>query len=327
MSTVSWLQGAALPASRAQLVTHAPQIAVWVLAAAIGVQAAVIVTELAGNGPSHRSGGQATSAAPTPRAVDLATLDNSHLFGMAPPARPDDANAPLTNMPLVLTGIIASTDPKDGLAMIGTSATNTKIYPVGERVPGNARVHAVYPDRVLLERNGAIEALRLPQKFSGSAPAPILRPGPSPVDRVQRVINNEPGLISDVLSPQPVFIDGKLHGYRVNPGRSGKAFYALGLHNGDLVLAINGTPLDDPARGNDIFNSLGNSDQAHVTVMRNGQQQEITLDMSQIANQAEQLSNGSANGTSPSAPAEPAVPAPDQTAPAPAAAAGPGLGR
>src|ERR1700733_12852596 len=113
MSTVSWLQGAALPASRAQMVTHAPQIAVWVLAAAIGVQAAVIVTELAGNGGSHRSGGQATSAVPTPRTVDLATLDNSHLFGMAPPARPDDANAPLTNMPLVLTGIIASTDPKD----------------------------------------------------------------------------------------------------------------------------------------------------------------------------------------------------------------------
>jgi general secretion pathway protein C len=321
MSTVSWLQGAALPASRAQLVTHAPQIAVWVLAAAIGVQAAVIITELAGNGGSHRSGAQATTGTPTARTVDLATLDNGHLFGTAAPARLDDANAPLTNMPLVLTGIIASTDPKDGLAMIGTSATNTKIYPVGERVPGNARVHAVYPDRVLLERNGAIEALRLPQKFTGAAPIPAPSLGPSAADRVQRVISNEPGLISDVLSPQPVFIDGKLHGYRVNPGRSGKAFYALGLRNGDLVLAINGTALDDPARGNDIFNTLGNSDQAHVTVMRNGQQQDITLNMSQIANQAEQLGNSSAPGAA----ADPAaVPAPDQVPPA--AAAGPGLG-
>ncbi len=41
--------------------------------------------------------------------------------------------------------------------------------------------------------------------------------------------------------------------------------------------------------------SLGNSDQARVTVMRNGQQQDITLNMSQIATQAEQISTGSAD--------------------------------
>jgi general secretion pathway protein C len=330
MSTVSWLQGAALPASRAQWVTHAPQIAVWALAAAIGVQAAVIVTGLAGSGASHRPGGQAMSGAPTARTVDLATLDNGHLFGVAPPALVNDANAPLTNMPLILTGIIASTDPKDGLAIIGTSATNTKIYPVGERVPGNARVHAVYTDRVLLERNGAIEALTLPQRFGGAGPAPIAAPGPNAVDRVQRVLSNEPGLISDVLRPQPVFVDGKLHGYRVSAGRNPKAFSSLGLRNGDLVLAINGTALDDPSRGNDIFNSLGNSDQAHVTVLRNGQQEEITLNMSQIANQAEQLGATSGDGTAPgtatpdAAAVPAAVPAPDQASSAPALS--PGLG-
>ena len=50
MSTVSWLEGAGLPASRTQLVTRAPQLTVWLLAAALGVQAAVIVTHLAGSG-------------------------------------------------------------------------------------------------------------------------------------------------------------------------------------------------------------------------------------------------------------------------------------
>ena len=116
---------------------------------------------------------------------------------------------------------------------------------------------------------------------------------------MQRVISNEPGLISDVLRPQPVFADGKLRGYRVYPGQNTRAFASLGLRNGDLVLAVNGTALDDPTRGNDIFSTLGNSDQARVTVMRNGQQQDITLNMSQIANQAEQLSNGSADQTAP----------------------------
>jgi general secretion pathway protein C len=194
---------------------------------------------------------------------------------------------------------------------------------VGARVPGNARVHAVYIDRVLLDRNGAIEALMLPRKFTGNGPAPAVA-GPSALDRVQRAISNEPGIVSDVLRPQPVFADGKLRGYRVYPGGNVRAFATLGLRNGDLVVAVNGTALDDPTRGNDIFTSLANTDQARVTVMRNGQQQDITLNMSQIANQAEQLSNGSADQAAPgAAPAEaPAGSPPDQPPPQPPGARG-----
>jgi general secretion pathway protein C len=313
MSTVSWLAGAGLPASSAQLATRAPQLAVWVLAAALGVQAAVIVTHLAGSGGSRLPRAQAVATTPAHPAPNPAALANGHLFGMPPPPAPvDDANAPQTNMPLVLTGTFTFTDPKDGLAIIGTSATNAHVYPVGERVPGNARVHAVYSDRVLLERNGVIEALLLPNKSSGGGPPPPPI-GSSALDRVQRAISNEPGMVSDVLRPQPVFADGKLRGYRVYPGRNVRAFATLGLRNGDLVVAVNGTALDDPNRGNDIFASLGNSDQARVTVMRNGQQQDITLNMSQIANQAEQLSNGSADqAAAGSAPVEPTpLPQPD----------------
>jgi general secretion pathway protein C len=303
MSTVSWLEGAGLPASGTQLVMRAPQVSVWVLAAALGVQAAVIVTHLAGSGgapPAHDTV-VATAAFHAP--LNLAALGNGHLFGAAPPPPAvDDANAPETNMQLVLTGIIAATDPKNGLAIIGTAAGNAKIYPVGERVPGNARVHAVYVDRVLLERNGTLEALMLPRKFGGAGPA--TGPGPTALDRFQRAISNEPGLISDVLRPQPVFAEGKLRGYRVYPGQNAKAFASLGLRNGDLILAINGTALDDPTRGNDIFASLGNSDQARVTLMRNGQQQDLTLNMSQVASQAEQMSNGAADPGAPAAPAE-----------------------
>ncbi len=289
--------------SRTQLATHAPQLAIWVLAAALGVQAAVIVTHLAGSGAAPPRHDQAVSTLAAHAPLNLAALSNGHLFGAAPPPpQVNDANAPETNMPLVLTGIIAAADPKNGLAIIGTAASNAKIYPVGERVPGNARVHAVYVDRVLLERNGTLEALMLPRKFGG-ATAPTGGPVPSALDRVQRAISNEPGLISDVLRPQPVFAEGKLRGYRVYPGQNARAFAALGLRNGDLVLAINGTALDDPTRGNDIFSSLGNSDLARVTVMRNGQQQDLTLNMSQIASQAEQISNSAAE--QPGAPVAP----------------------
>jgi len=314
MSTVSWLEGAGLGASGSQLASRAPQVTVWVLAAALGVQAAVIVTRLAGSGtPPPRHEPLAVPAGSAHASLNVAALINSHLFREAPPPPPvDDANAPQSNMPLLLTGIIAASDPKNGLAIIGTAANNSKLYPVGGRVPGNAVVHAVYVDRVVLDRNGALESLVLARKFGPGGP-PINLPGPSPLDRVQRVISNEPGVISDVLRPQPVFAEGKLRGYRVYPGPNARAFASLGLRNGDLVLAINGIPLDDPSHGNDIFNGMSSSDQARVTVMRNGQQQDITLNMSQIANQAEQLGNGAAEGAAVPVPGEPLLtPTPDQ---------------
>lgn len=55
------------------------------------------------------------------------------------------------------------------------------------------------------------------------------------------------------------------------------------------MTAINGTPLDDPSRGQEIFNTLQSSSEAHVTVLRNGAQQDLTLQMSQIAQGAEAM--------------------------------------
>jgi general secretion pathway protein C len=302
MNTVSWLAGPDLPASSTPLLTHAPRLAIWVLAAALGVQAAIIVTHLAGRGASHALRAPAPMASAARPPFDLTLLTDAHLFGAAPVPPPvNEADAPPTNMPLLLTGIFAAKDPKGGLAIIGTSASNAKVYPVGDRVPGNARVHAIYIDRVLLERNGAIEALML-RKFGGGGgggPVQATSPGPAALDAVPEALPRQAVLVTDVIRPQTVFAQGKMRGYRLHPGPNAEAFATLGLRNGDLVVAINGTPLNDPSRSNDIFSNLGDTDQAHVTVMRNGQQQDITLNMSQIANQPEQLSDDSSDQTAP----------------------------
>ena len=294
MNTASWLEGFGTPAWRDGLIARAPQLAVWALALALGVEAAVIVTRLAGAGRVPPAPSPAIT--PARSVLDVAELANAHLFGVAPPPPPvNDANAPQTNMPLVLTGIVAGRTPQDGLAILGPNPTATRVYAVGQRVPGNALVHAVYEDRVLLERDGSLEALMLPRQFGGPA-RPIA--GPGAVDRLQRTLDNQPGLLSDVLRPQPVFVDGHQRGYRVYPGRNARAFNSLGLRNGDLVTAVNGTPLDDPDRGNEILRTLSSSDQAHVTVLRGGQQQDLTLNMSQVANQAEQMASGNTDATS-----------------------------
>jgi len=302
MNAVSWFDGFTTPEKwRGNLQARAPRIAVWVLALAIGVQAAIIVTNFAGtnNAPSLGMAQTSVPVTQAARRANVAAIANAHIFGAAaPPAQPqqDAANAPQTSMPLVLTGIIADDDPRTGFAILGESAAAAKVYAVGDNVPGGARLHSVYEDRVLLDRGGRLESLALPRNAMPGMMAEA--PPPPPVtteplaDRMRRLIAEEPGVISDVMRPQPVFAQGKQRGYRVYPGRNRQAFLRLGLRPGDLVTSINGTPLDDPARGQEIFRTIGSSSEAHVTVMRNGRQQDLTLNMSQVAADAESLVGG-----------------------------------
>ncbi len=298
----SWLDAMHAPDKLAStLRSRAPQAAVWVLALALGVQAAIIVTHLAGAGRPALPAAQPTTAAAPSHPLDVVAITNAHLFGSAPVAAATGSatNAPRTSMALVLTGTIAANDPKDGLAILGPNASAVRVYAVGDNVPGGARLHAVYEDRVLLDRNGSIESLMLPRQVpGGAAPAAAAPPPTYAAERVRQLITENPGVIADVIRPQPVFAGGRQKGYRVYPGRNRQAFLRLGLRPGDLVTAINNTPLDDPARGEEIFSTLASASEAHVTVMRNGRQQDLTLNMSQIASEADQLSGeeGQAGG-------------------------------
>jgi len=296
--TTTVLAGMPSPeALKGLLIAHGPRIATWALALGLGVQGAMLVTDIAGSGPAAPIDTEPMAA---PAQLDVAALVGAQLFGQAEvsPGTGNAADAPPTSMALVLTGVIANTDPKTGIAILGESAPTAKVYMVGDTVPGGARLDSVFPDRVVLERAGALESLLLPQQRAASvasatpAPMPAQRPTTADVqilDRMRRMIETDPGMIGDVMRPQPVFAEGKQRGYRVYPGRNRSAFSRLGLRPGDLVTAINGTPLDDPARGGEIFNTLGSSAQARVTVMRSGREQELTLDMAQIAAEAEQL--------------------------------------
>lgn len=302
MNAASWLEG--LPARerwRTLLLKEGPRIATWVLSIAVAAQAALIVTDLAGAG--RRQAGTPISHAPVQsRTLDLAAITNAHLFGMA---KQDSANAPQTNIPLVLTGTIAGSDPQNGLAILGQTAQTARVYAVGDNVPGGAKLHSVYSDRVLIDRNGQLESLALPRTVnSGNAPPPstaALQGDNGSIERMRRMITEQPGLLADVLRPQPVMDHGHMNGFRVYPGRNRMAFMRLGLRPGDQVTAINGTPLDDRDRGEQILHTLSSSTEARVTVIRNGQQQDLNLNIAQVEQEADSVAAQSQGG----APASP----------------------
>jgi general secretion pathway protein C len=326
MNAASWLEG--LPAAqqwRGRLLSDGPRIATWILALGVAVQAALIITDIGSAGRK----GAAVPAGRTGRshALDVAAITNAHLFGAAPASRENGANAPQTSMPLVLTGIIAGNDPQNGLAILGPTAQTAKVFAVGDNVPGGAKLHSVYTDRVVIDRNGQLESLALPRQLAGSAPPPsaaAVQGNPS-LERMRHMITEQPGLIGDVMRPQVVTEHGKVTGFRVFPGRNRMAFMRLGLRPGDEVTAINGTPLDDQDRGDQILHTLGSSSEAHVTVIRNGQQQDLTLNIAQVEQEAEGLA--APVPTAPPTASPPAATqsraAPEQATPAPVPAPAP----
>jgi general secretion pathway protein C len=312
MNAASWLEGIPAPEKwRTLLLAHGPRIATWTLAVLLAVQAAVILTGLGG---ASRTPGTANTPVAMPRhAVDIAAITNAHLFGAAAVAQdPGDPRlAPQSTIPLVLTGIISAEDPQNGLAILGQTSANAKVFAVGDNVPGGAKLHLVYNDRVVIDRGGHLETLVLPRQVAaGGAPlsAAVLNTESPVADRMRKLITEQPSLLADVMRPQPVFANGKQTGFRVYPGRNRQAFVRLGLRPGDLVTAINGTPLDDPDHAQEIFRTLGSSPDARVSVTRNGQQQDLVLNLAQITQEAESIAAAPPGGAAAGDQAQPAPP-------------------
>jgi general secretion pathway protein C len=246
--------------------------------------------------------------------VDVQTVVSAHLFGVpvVDPATQDPANAPQSSANLLLAGTIATQDPKRGVAIISDAGAPSKVYSVGERI-GAASLHSVYLDHVILDRGGALETLLLPRQLPPSSrPAVARRAGGDPrtvaaVDNIRRMVQQDPGILDQVMRTVASYDNaaGKLRGFRAYPGRNRAIFSKLGLKAGDLVTAINGTPLDDPQRSQDVFNTIQTSDHVTVTIERGGQKQDITLNIAQVAAQAtrdldgEQNTGPAPNGTPP----------------------------
>jgi general secretion pathway protein C len=269
----------------------APQVVMVVLVIAIAWHLVQLTWLLLDRGPQPVpvSAPPPASVAPSRSGVDVQAIVNAHLFGVPEaPAQQNVEDAPETQMNLVLTAVFAAEDPAKGLAIIGESPQSAKVFAVGSTIRPGTKLHAVYVDRVILDRAGNLEALALPKRSSGALV--INRPPPRPqqqqsqvVENLRRLAETNPSALTEIIRPQPSFANGVQRGFRVYPGRNRAQFAKLGLVPGDLVLAINGVPLDDPQRSREIFNTIGSADRVTVTVERNGQSQELTLNMAQLS--------------------------------------------
>jgi general secretion pathway protein C len=280
---------------------YLPKAVAVVLAIAIAWQlAAMTAALLPGEPPDQpvplvtRGPSQGATAAP----ADLEVLRATHLFGIAPERSAEEefvpvvdvVDAPETTLNLELTGVVFADVNELSMAIITSGRNEEKLYGIDDTIENasGATLYRVHRDRVILNRGGRLETLRLPRE-EAAATRPAARAArrqgsnsSTATAPLRQVISDNASRLTDIIRLAPHVENGQVVGFRVNPGREEEIFTALGLQAGDVVTDINGLALNDPSRGLQAFEALGESTMANVTVLRNGSPEVLVIDTSQL---------------------------------------------
>ncbi|HET6654679.1 MAG TPA: type II secretion system protein GspC [Gammaproteobacteria bacterium] len=239
------------------------------------------------------------ASAATPGEADTLELANKvaamHLFGRANAPAPtgEAVNAPETNLNVTLHGIIAADDPERSRAIIAAGSGrggDAKSYRVGADIPGGASIHGIFADRVILSRNGHLEALKLPRESEGGSGVVRVPPQNTAPPQAQRrappvQFRREPSsrlqhatmALGQLVQAQRAMVNGKLIGYKLYPGSNPAAFLGAGLEPGDLVTAVNGKPVSNPANLMMLMGKGTSDKPIELTVKRDGRTRHVRI--------------------------------------------------
>lgn len=288
------------------LIGWLPLVATIALIVAIAHGLADLTWRLVPVADEHGSPQAGASTALTASRDDSASVDLDRLIDMSVFGDPDPADeqqdldlaemeAPETQLNLELRGVLATEIPEMAMAIIASGRGDDQSYRVGDSIDSGASLRAVYSDRVILERGGDLETLRLPRDDEGmsnlsnndrrngdhpSSSSDQEVTVPDELVDLRSTIQENPERITDVIRPTPHHVDGEMVGFRIFPGRMREQFQALGLQAGDIVTAINGQPMDSPAAGMSLMNELQDATSVELTIDRGGRETSISISLS-----------------------------------------------
>lgn len=144
------------------LLAGAGVVAGWLLVNLLAYGALLIPAGEADNLVVERSGNP-------DRASASFNLPNTPFFGRAPvesKTQPevDLSNIPVTQLRLVLSGVLNSSAPERASALVAERGRPAQRYYVGDSLPGGAQVHSVAVDHIVLSRAGRMEKLTYPDE-------------------------------------------------------------------------------------------------------------------------------------------------------------------
>lgn len=276
-----------------------------VLAVVVGWQAGGLLWRLVPDAPAARPPAEVTLTAETAAAGQNNGRDPSaqvaamELFGTADESEQAAAeteaaaaDAPETQLNLSLKGIYAA-GGGDGLAIVTSGGGDQSVYSVGDEIAGNARITAIFGDRVVLQRNGRAETLRMPGAEDGdAAPSDATRASASEkqqeiarrASELRRRLIDNPGELARLVRFQPHVEGGELVGYKIQPREADVGLLrTLGLRPSDVVTRVNGRELNDPREANKVLQDLRDAQRIELTFIRDGQQQQLAVPIGQVS--------------------------------------------
>lgn len=130
---------------------------------------AVAPPELFGQtaGPSQKAHSNAIASV-DPSAIPLWNLFGREGENKVAATTPTNVDAPKTSLQLELQGVFVALKEENSTAIIAERMRDANLYHIGDKLPGNASLAGVFPDRVLLNTQGRTEALYFPDSGGGA---------------------------------------------------------------------------------------------------------------------------------------------------------------
>jgi general secretion pathway protein C len=225
----------------------------------------------------------------------LQPLLAAHLFGQVSQELRGGRleNLPISSLNLVLTGVIASAN--GGYALISANGQPQEPFGVGQTVTGDAVLQAVYPDRVVIQRNGVLESLLLEgaEKTPMEHLAPPVtgyRPPAAPDNIIQETGMNHytverEQLAAQMRTPdflrQATIIPSKSGGFQVQQLQAGSLYEKLGLRAGDVIKAVNGQPVNSAEDAMRLYQQIPNIGAVQLEITRGGKPENLYYQFAQ----------------------------------------------
>ncbi|MEH6473286.1 MAG: type II secretion system protein N [Halopseudomonas sp.] len=194
-----------------------------------------------------------------------------------------------------LIGIVHSPIPSHSAAVLLINKQQA-VYVPGDSLSlgSNSRLLEVLQDRVVIEVDGQREYIELTTQRSGSGlrSGAVSRKAPLPrsIDlggaQLEAIVGDyRKKIISDPLSfgrfvqISPQLEGNRIVGYRLNAGKDGRLFKALGLQPGDLVTHINYIDLSKPENLSTLIALVTAGGSVSVGVRRGSEQVDIDVEL------------------------------------------------
>lgn len=165
-----------------------------------------------------------------------------------------------------------------GVAFIKTPDDKQGRFSVGDTIANGVTLEKVYRDQVVINRGGALESLRL---INREQSAPIVGAGaPAAENKIKSDVSGLAS-IGGLITAQPALDEVGNVRLVLQPADDPQAFEKLGLRTGDVLVAVDNSPVGpDVAAAIEMVAALEGKQRVTISVERDGVVMPVNIDLS-----------------------------------------------